>query len=88
VSDNVCVGPVCWTHRGGRGCRSWEKNAALWCAGRRGPVPGGGLGMSPGLICLGRGAGLRRSESRGAAASSAGPGTADAGAVGSAAACY
>lgn len=86
MSDSVHVGPVCWTHRGGRGCRNWEKNAALWCAGRRGPEPGGGLGTSPGLICLGPGAG--RSGSRGAAASSAGPGTADAGAVGSAAACY
>lgn len=62
---------------------------ALWSAGREDLESGGDLEMHPGWIWLRQNADPsgRRSAAV-AAVSSAGPGPADAGAVGSAAACY
>lgn len=77
------------THRESRGCRCWEKTAALWSAGQGGLEPGGDLEMNPGWIWPLQDAGQSVTEAAAvAAASSAEPGPADAGAVGSAAACY
>lgn len=63
--------------------------AALWSAGQGGLEPGGDLEMNPGWIWTHQDAGPSGREAAAvAAASSAEPGPADAGAVGSAAACY
>lgn len=63
--------------------------AALWSAGQGGQEPGGDLEMNPGWIWTRHDAGPSgRGAAAVAAVSSAGPGPADAGAVGSAAACY
>lgn len=63
--------------------------AALWSASQGGLEPGGDLEMSPGWIWPRQDAGPSgRGAAAVAAALSAGPGPADAGAVGSAAACY
>jgi len=85
------------THREGRCCRRWAKTAALWCAVcRLDQEPGVRLRRGRGLICRNRGLRgyayrrrrRRRSEREVAAASSTALGTADAGAAGSAAACW
>lgn len=62
--------------------------AALWSAGQGGPEPGSDLERSPGRIWPHQDAGLSGKGVAAAVASSAGLGPADAGAVGSAAACY
>ena len=63
--------------------------ATLWSAGQEGLEPGGDLEMNPGWIWPHQGVGQSgRGAAAVAAASSAKLGPADAGAVGSAAACY
>lgn len=105
TSVSSCVSTLSRTYKEGRCCSHWAKTEALWCAEcRRGPEPGEGLWRGPGLIF--RSQGHRRGHRGGAdqqrkrtrrnvrevaAASSAAPGTADAGAAefaGSAAECW
>lgn len=63
--------------------------AALWSAGQEGLEPGGDLEMNPGWIWPRQDVSpCERGAAVVAAALSAEPGPADAGAVGSAAACY
>lgn len=68
----------------------WEMTVALWSACQGSLEPGGDLEMNPGWIWPRQDAGLSEKgvAAAVAAASSAEPGPADAGAAGSAAACY
>lgn len=76
------------THREHRGCRCWGTTAALWSAGQVGLESGDDLDMNPGRFWPHQDAGLSGRAAAVAAVSLAEPGPADAGAVGSAAACY
>lgn len=75
------------TYRERRGCTCWELTAALWSAGQVGLESGGDPDMNPGRIWP-QDAGQSGTAAAVAAVSSAEPGPADAGVVGSAAACY
>lgn len=77
------------THRERRGCRRWERTVALWSAGQGGLESGNDQEKDPGGIWLLRGAGPDGKEGAAVAVvSSAALVPADAGAVGSVAACY
>lgn len=77
------------SYRESRGCKCSEMTAALWSAGQEGLRPGGDLEMNPGRTWPHQDVGPSgRGVAAVAAVSLAGPGPADAGAVGSAAACY